>query len=568
MPIDPSTRLVDPNRGFRIWSRKDIWMGFTLQGQLDQNGKSVPNVGDLVVDYDNPLFWKVVAIDSTIPIDNSPPPYTVTLEWIDLSRISNTSNTSIHIEGSSSIANEAMYAFYNDSVDPHVINLDGMFRIYGSSATMVKLFLGTDVSENGEVISVTFNSSGDVISENVDVVPIDPSNPAIQKPLPIPTNTTLLDGETVTLVTYTSEGVAVEITPFIVKQGNTIRSAEENGVYITDISLVTNMLDDVELDLVKVPISLPVTAGDFQAKLHYSDGVVRLIPIDGGLCRLHGLLNFNTNILNIAPLVLSYYPNDNEPLINTSNPTLRSIDRTYRLKTITNNLDSAFKIYISPKWNSIDNEYNNRYFLTNAENDVFVELLDGQIKVESPDGSNVNTKPSVEAINLRCIVKISDIIPFGFGDYTFVQNIKIKYSYPTSDNNTPWLIDYIGSQSGVYGSNLIAKMSTLGQFAMSFKTNIETQTIWRETLYNLIYPIYDINTRIEPVLPTHFRIEYNGTTSGDITMDGWDQLHNSLDGTRWDTNSTVNLIWINRDDVTNEVKTLGISPMMIHSGLV
>ena len=304
MAMDPRTRLVDENRGFRTYAKDECWLGWPALGKNDTNGVIVPNMGDLIFDKNDGPFWLVIGVDRSVPLDGTPPPYTVTLEWIDMwayrkKRLGN--GLAKLIEPYQPYS--SFRAFFDGSTVPHTVTIDDRFNICGIDSTNCKLFKGTNTREDGEVISLSLNGSGDVVGENIDLVPIGETS-LPKRPRTIYCNVALIDNDIVTLVVYTEKGIPSFNQGFVVKVGNVvnskggIRNIETASVYILDVSLVSNLLDDVEIDLIRSPINVAVTAGDFQARLHYSDGNTIVIPIDGNKCVLNGITNFTISQLS------------------------------------------------------------------------------------------------------------------------------------------------------------------------------------------------------------------------------------------------------------------------------
>lgn len=556
-----TTLLVDPTRGFRVWNIDDIYLG----PDVIPTGVSVPNVNDMVLDWTRG-FFRVIAVDDT----DINPTYTPVLSEFDVTLLNNPNAGDIlgrGLTGYQPAAHER--AFFDNSVVPHTISIDDRYRVYGADAINAKLFKGTDVTSNGTVISLTFNGSGNITGENIALELIDPTNPAIKRPIVIFTNTALNEGELVTLVIYTQEGGAIGEHTFIVKSGTAIRGIEASTISIIDIELVTDLLDDVELDLVKVPANVPITGGDFQARLLYSNGATSLIPIDGTKARIFGLDNFNTAIAgSISDIVLTYFPDTNEPLINSENPELRSISSVYRIQTVTNSLDASFKIYIEVLWNNVSGLYENTYFLTNLKHDILVKLTPSQITIESATAVPISYAPNQGVQELVLSILMSDVFASGFAGYTFIQQTKIEYA-GNAEGDNPWLIDYLNNQTNVFGSLVKFGYSTAGAFPLDLTAGEPTLADWLNKLYFSIHPTYDpVLEELVDVTPTHFRLQYGVFTSGDFPIGDWQVLHNNLGGTVWVEDETVTIIWLLDTPSSVDHLILALTPIMIHNTLV
>lgn len=555
--------LYDPLRSFRTWNISQIWLGEQVSG----GGYIVPNVNDLVIDWDVPGFYKVIYIDTTVNIPNTTPTYIPTLELIDFAH-PNTGDGANGFTQRVDIYQPSILerAFLDTTVVPHTLSIDDRYYIYGTEAYTVKVFKGTDISAaTGHVISQKYNGSGDLIGENIGLEYLMPNNPAVKRPLVIDVSESLLDGEIVTLVVYTQNGGPIGSHPFIVINSSAIRGTEANSISIVDIQLVSSMLDPVERDLLLVPANINITGGDFQARLIYSNGHTALIPVGTNKCMLHGVQNFNTSLAGIiSQVVLTYYANANEPTINVSNPALRSISSVYRIRTVVNNLSHAFKIYVSPRFNTTTGLYENTYYLTNLDYTIFIKLTSDQITVQNQISGPVSYSDLSNAQTLRLSVLISDVIPFGFANYTHVQLVTIDYG-SSSDNSTCWLIDYVGNNVNIYGSHLRFEYSPLGQFAIDITAGAVSLNNWLAKLWTPLHAIFDPTQALSAPTPTHFKLSYAEYVGPVKPISDWNVLHGNGLGHAWTNHDTVNVIWLHTTNVVDTYNTLGISPVMINA---
>lgn len=557
-----NTLLYDPLRGFRAWNIADIWLGPEIIG----SGVNVPNIGDLVVDWDQGFFRVTdVATESLSP--GEVPSYIPVLTLYDPDRVKSASGETLYGSVSGYQPSIMNRAFYDNTVNPFTISLDSKYKILGSEANVIKLFKGTNTKQTGEVISLKYNSSGNIAGENIDLVRLDPINDSVKRPDTIYTLTDLEEGELVTAVIYSLEGNVVGETTFIVKHSSLIRAVESDNTYLESVSLVTSLLDSVELDLIKIPANVPVAGSDMMARLHYSNGATALVNIDGIKCKLHGLDNFNTSIAGVTSnVILSYYPDDTENVINLTSSTVRTISKEYRVQTVTSDLDHSFKIYVSPKWNASTFMYDFSYYLTNLSYDLFILLDPVDITVELADGGPVDFTKSGGVQDIRLAVHIPDVIPMGFPDYTFVQAMKIELGDHLANTNA-WILDYVGDGVDAFGVTTKFQFSDVGLYPLEIKATANTIQEWFIKLYYSLHPIFDPTTAFNAPTPTHFRLQYDGFTTADLGIAEWDLYQNHLGSVNGTEKTTVDIIWLQETSTLESKLILGISPVMAHGTL-
>jgi len=539
-----ATIQYNPDRGFRSWHISEVYIGPTGTGLI------VPNINDLIVDYNNGLLRVS---------DVSPAPGYIPLmvQW-DPTQVTASMSGDINYQPSASER-----AFYDSVSDPKTITIDDRYISNGSDGIVAKLFLGTDTSPNtGKVISLELDVGGNVIGENVPLELVE-NNPVRKRPSVIPVATNLLAGETVTLAIYRADGGISGVHTFIVTDSTAIRSIGAATNAITGITIVTSML---AADTIEVPINVSISGLDFTALLHYANGSTASIPIDGVKCKLHGINSFNTSLPGVpGTVVLSYYPDPTEPAINVSGGAVSS---AYPIVVKPNALNNGFKIYISPKYNVTTGQYVNTYWLTNLDYDLLLELDPALLTITMPLGATPNYTPNSGVQELTLSLVMSDVFSVGYTNYTFVQRVKI--SYGNADNvSTAWTIDYVGNQFEVYGIGTRFGFSNLGTYPMQLISGELSVANWLTKLYSTIYPIYDNNTANVVRTPTHFRLNYEGITGPDIPVNDWQLYQDSLNGVAWTDLSTVNVIWLYDDSANGKgMLILGLSPVMIHPSLI
>ena len=546
------TLIKNPERGFTVWLIKEIYLG------PESTGVIVPNVDDMVLDW-NSGTYRVSYVD---PSSYIPTLTNVNLATLNLKQIG------------AGLANDlAMYqpsvielAFLDTTVVPYTVSIDDRYRIYGIEAVSAKLFYGTDLSvDTGVVISKVYNGSGSFVSENITLVPIDSTNPAIKRPPIFNTNETLLDGETVTLVLYSQAGRAIGQHSFLIKNSSAIRGLGASSIVITDVQLVSNLLDEIQNDLINVPANIPITGGDFQARLIYSDGTDSLIMIGTPKCRLLGIDSFNTSLpTSSSKVVLTYYADINEPVVNVTNSLNRSITHIYNIRTVDNLLEYSYKVYICPTWNPTTQTYSNEYYLTNLAYDIFIKLANNQITVSLLGGGTIDYTPNSGAQKLALVVNLANVLP-GHAGQQLIQTVTINYG---SLMNIGWYIDYANINESVFGIRTYAEYSTIGQQALSIQSGCLSIEEWLGLLYTPLNALYDQSVRLSAPLPTHFQLNYNGVNSPIRRIDeSWNIPLDSNFNTILTQFSTLKIIFLLPTVDSSVYHTLAIAPVKLQSSL-
>lgn len=579
-----STLLLDPARGFRMWNIEEIYDG---PAGLPEK-KVVPNVNDGVIDWDSNIY-RVISVDT----DDPTPSFLSVLElWNPMQGVAD-DNDSLITGLSGYQPTLANRAFFDGSVAPFTLSIDSRFVIYGTDANVIKLFLGSDTSAaTGIVISQKLNGSMQVIGENIDLELLDPGNTAMKRPEIIYTGNPLQDGELVTMVIYTQAGGVMGEVSFIVKNSTAIRTQGASTVSLVDIELLSTLIDPGTPDLVQAPQNVPLSTGDFQCRLHYSDGTSNDVAFDGVKVKLIGLGDYNPAIVGPEfPLVAMYYPDPGEPFINGTNPTNPHLSSIYRLQAIPNDLGFAFKVYVLPQWNSTSSEYDMKYYLTTVERDLVMEVSSPEITLTKIDGTGtpIGSFDPAPGSGLQRILLTADldaILPGqGYGGVSHTQIFKIELSGNSALDDS-FVIDYIGDGVEVLGmdtkfhaSNATTKPLTMahlhGDGSPTNGGNFGGNALleWQSLLYESSHPLYDGSTEVGPPVPTHVKLRYydalaNEINTPDIQMLDWDLDHDHVTGADWVEASTVEVHWMYSPVGGGSDLTIAITPVMVHADYV
>lgn len=553
-----SNLLKDENRSFRLYHISQVYMG----PGSPPSANIVLNVGDGVIDWNRGIF-ETVSVDAQSHVP--------TLRVFDMAskiQVGNDNNLLAALSGyQPHIMNRA---YFNDHVSPATITLDTNYAIRGTQAATIKIFLGTNTSSTGTVISAKINAAGDVLGENIDLEEVVTGQAGLKQPATIHTKANLQDNDVITMVVYRLTGEIDKEQVFVVKRSSAIRGMGESTVAIRDITLISPLLHPTETDLLMVPSGVSLNSTSFRANLHYTDGTTVAVDVDGAKTRIHGLDNFNSVLGGgdgTTEIVLMYYPSTNERVVNGAGGNTVTVNRTYRTRIDVNNLSYAFKAYVVPIWDATNSRYRLEFYLTNVARDVAVKLDPGQYTVLRDNGSAVNLVPDGLEQLIDLSFKPSDVFNGGYGEFRFRQRIRLILRTPTTTNHDPWTIDYKTDNTDVYGGSVHASVSNQSNKPISFATGATTQSQWLARLLAPIHPTFDVKTEQSYPAPTHFRY-INGTTTSSVhAISTWATTKPSETGTDWTPSDTVVVVWLRQRGSTSFYETLGYSPMIIRTDL-
>lgn len=547
----------DPERGWRWWHINMIYRG---QSGVVYERLYVPNVGDLVYDGEN-SFYRVDHVDEVTAIP--------TLTRIDPSKGLNDTGDPNNLFSALRVyqphITERM--FIDTLTNPYTLSPDGRYRVYGDEHTHAKLFLGTDTSEDGTVLSQSLNSNGVVISELVELTPVHPDIPTIKRPKRMHTSRNLADGEVVTLVIYNAHGRPTTETPFFCRRADNISAPSSSNVYVHDIELISPLISATDPTLIENPLNVPLTTSLMMCRVHYSNGHHMDLEIDGQKVKIHGLNNFNTSLLGPATnIVLSYYPSEQEQAINLSGHPIAQIPKHYRLANIPMGDDVAVKLYVVPKW--VDNHYELTWRLTNLQYTLDLDVTDW-VTVRQDNGFAFNSRGFGITQMLQVSLDLDLAAPGRYPGHVHAQQLSITLEEPNSTPKDNWVIDYTGDGFTYVGVGVWCSVShmTNRPFRIDIGQNVDYE--WINRLYYPLDPLFDGTVLDRGPMPTHFRLEHGGEDGrqaiGTYSIADWDKTFYLGPNRAWDPYWPMNIVWLVESN--NTFKTLGITPLSIEADL-
>lgn len=511
--------IYDWNRGWRLWSLPEIYVGPGGQpGQV-----YVPNVNDAVHDWVQGTF-RVTDVDQTTKLSTM-----IKASFDQL--VGGVAEEDVLLGSSLGETREQYRMYVKGGALPFSACLDGALKIYQASAHHIKVFLGTDTSMTGNVISAMVNSSGIQTSENVPlalIAGINGVNYALQTPSDFSVTEALQDGDVVTAVVYTADDKPIGAYKHIVINTDFIRTTDASKKYIVGIDLISPFMSATNLSLLEYPINLPIQSGSLVGRVRYSDGTSINLPIDGTKFELQGITAYVATVVGqTANLVLTYHMASNEYAYGAGAvPGDRFINKSYQIRTVEAQSAYTVKLFAVPRWRTTPAQWELDWYLYTLDRDIIYNVTPYvQYSGTAFDGTNLTSRQALTAtINLNQI---------GAG-YLYFQHVQTFFIRLLATGNTAnaasyWRLEY--TNSNVYGDGLCAQKGnsvTPGQFTLTLDNGFANYGEWKAEIFDKIEPLYAPGVEVIPPPPTHFRIKYGTTTNRTVPITQWNLLHDNF----------------------------------------
>ncbi len=540
--------IISPTRRFEVLDIKELYTDPTGSGQM------IPNVRDLVVDYENNCFWRCSDVDYT--------KFKYTLVKFDPAPIY---NADAEIGGCAQSQAETFRVLIDPSKHPMTLRVDGRLKFIGSDCDRIRIFKGMNISLNAIPISAYFQA-GVYISNSIpmQLAAIDQvDNKTIKEPVPGHCNVEVEDGELLTIVAYSDTDDVVAIARAYAINTNMVLATETPSRQIQRVELISPFISPSDDRLLSIPINMPIDDLPLQCKVTYNDGVV-VIPVDGMRAKLTGLRNsgshdtffISSTVGQKLDLQLTYFMANSESYIG-NNVVDGAINEEYR--AITEMVDGAYsvKLFVVPEWLDNDRGYRLRYFLYNLERgNVFEATAHVLPSLNSPAFD-----PRLYGVKQRLVVRceLDKVSPI-YLPHIHSQTFYISLLRPGTDTADSYMLEYQQGKPD-YGEAVYARFDydNVQYWSLDVASGCKSKSEWLEKMYRLVYPLYDTRSEVEAPEPTHFVVVVNNQEFV-RTVDQWLEPFNV--DFRIDQADLVMIKWLRR--LPNAELQLGISPMLAY----
>lgn len=493
--------ISDPNRGHRRWLKSEIYTG------PNGTGRYVPNEEDEAWDWVTGL-WRVVTVNRTTGLSQL-------VQYIPPNTGESVSEEDILLGVGPGYQSESYRVYLDTSVIPHVLAIDSRLRVYGTTVSAVKVFWGTDISDESKVISAMYDQGGTLLGENIPLELVQmPNNPqsgvpsainyAVKTPMVGYTSQKLPDNEPVTVVMYDDVGNVTSIAKLLIMNTAFIRTTDASKKFITSIHLDSPFLSEGDDSLLKFAINMPVDALNARGVVTYSDGSKKIMPVDGTKFNLYGLQNFIATIVGQKiELVLSYKLSADEYVYGASASLQKHLSIPYWATTT--RLDGAYsvKLFCFPQWVDDITGFKLRWFLFNLNRSEFHE-------VTSLVTFGVNSLP-FDPISYGPIQRVTvginmNDLDSSYSNWRHSQTIGIALLAPGNEISNGWNIEYSPGQAELYGKGLraISTFVNVNNWKLKIDCGLELQSTWLQKVFYNAEPLVNTQSENRAPEPNHF----------------------------------------------------------------
>lgn len=537
--------VYQPEARWCFWGLHEIYVG--QQGE----NRYVPKVNDYVVDYGTYTTYIVDHID--------PITLVATLREKRPANMSFTFAETDILFGVGPGTQSDTYRMYVDkSVMPYRACIDQRLRVAGTATSYAKIFKGSDLAETGKVISKVFNNSGMLVTQNValEIAAIDSHvNYSIKTVVPFYTTEELIDGEIVTAVFYSDNGHVVSKRQLLVENTAFIRSVNVSTKYVTNISLESPFLSLTQDNLIELPLNVPMNSMNLTGVVHYSDGTMMKLPVNGTKFKLLGLGQMVSSIVGQQlELVLSYVLGTNEVAFNGVTSDGKYINENYKLQVINPNNSYAVKLFCYPVWINSINGYSLQWWLYNLDRNTYFDVT--SLVTFSPTTGPYNSKAYGQLQRKSVSINLKNVSG-AFKSFVHTQLVDIVLYGEPQNGTTAWTVAHESiADRPVYGEDIEARK--ISAQVLNFGNEFNTVTEWKENIYRRIYPLTDNTSELSAPDPTHFIAQY-ATVEVEVPITNWNDDVNF--GSNITDYKSVNLRFIKR--TPNGDLQLGVASMVI-----
>ncbi len=516
---DGKTPIYNPEARFSVWSKSELFMGMGT-GSPGEN-RYVPKVGDLVIDMDLFLHYRVVGVNAATLVPQ--------LQEMTPIRSGGEMTDEDLLLGVGPGTQSDTYRIYLDkSVIPYALAVDARLTVAGTMVSYARIFRGADLTQQGHVVSGFYDPAGNLLGNSIPlelVVMPGGVNTSIKTVPVCYTMENLPDGEVVTAVFYSDAGHVVSKRQLLVENTAFIRSANLSTKYITDISLECPFLSSTDQTLINLPINVLLSGVNMMGVVHYSDGSTVRMPVDGGKFALLGMEGYIATVVNQqVPLVLRYRLSPDEVIYGAGIGEFAHKSKNYRVKTAQADGSYSVKLYGYPVWRNAIDGYRMQWFLYNGDRNVTYDVT-GLVEYSS---SGAAFNPLAYGVNQRLTVAVNlQSVNGAYRDYRHVQTMDVILWGPGTDrDDSNWTIAFDIGQNPVFGENNHGDLRFINANLYHLNIGLGAANIdeWLDRLYYRTKPLIDQFKEQVPPRPTHFRLRF-GTFDLDYQIEQWNETH-------------------------------------------
>lgn len=489
--LDGMSPIYQPDARWTIWSIRDIYLGSGSEGK----NKYIPKVSDWVVEPETGTTYIVTDLNNVTFIPELTP--TTIKQTVTVDEITSSTNDNYRI-------------YYDKSITPYTLSVDGLMRVYSSTATYARIYKGSFIDDT-KIISRRYDNNGNFIGHDIplQVVAFNSHDNYSIKYIPTcNTNEELQDGESCIVVVFDSNGKIISKVLCILDETTFVAQAYAEQKYITQIFLKSVFIDPTQTNQINYPVNLPVPSFNPIGVVQYNDGTQVEYPVDGDKFRLYGLDQFVSTILgHRVPLVLSYRMDSTESALASIGSDNYYVTRPYELVVSNPNRSYNVKLFVYPAWVDRLNGYTYKAYLMNLDRNILYDVTNYLSLASNSPSFNPLAYGITQRITFTVdLANVSGI----FNHYLHVQTVDIVLRGPADDDSIPniWEVgSQVPSATPYYGTNLRATVDNVTHTKVSIENNLATVAEFIQKLYRTTIPLYNPVTELEAPEPTHIEVK-------------------------------------------------------------
>jgi hypothetical protein len=501
------------NGMFHIWSLYEIYRG---QAGLNM---FIPRVNDYVVDNLGANDWfRVTAVDPTTYIPTLVPLTTAPNAVMSAGDL-------LQGVGPGTLA-DTFRVYLDQSVIPYVFAVDQACFFPGPDVVAVKIFTGSDFSNNNNCVSALYDQSGRLISQAIPTVPqqVTYPNGMVGQAMTVPvcyTNQQLPDGTPVTLIAYSAEGAVVSKRQLLVENTQFIRSADSGVKYVTSIQLSSPFLSQTDPNLIQFPVNVLTSGLNLMGIVNYSDGSSIELPVDGTKFQILGFDSFVSSIVGQQfKVILKYNLSPDEAVYQADDQSNQNfITEIYTCVTTNNDGAYTLKLYAFPVWINAISGYRLEWYLYDLDRSDFWDVT-----------SKVTFSPTSPAFQPLVYGSLQNItaelqlnsVDSSFTNYIFTQTVGITL-LQRGDQVNPWQVQFTPGQQPPYGPGTLAAVQEIqaNQWTINLGSAYASQDAWLQGMYYNTQPLTDPDQEAAIPVPNYFAIQLPDGTQMECPLSQW-----------------------------------------------
>lgn len=548
---DGGVPIHNPEGRFATYALREIYTGTVGENRY------VPNVGDLVIDVEqltDSLYWKVTALSAEL-IPRLVP-------WGNVSTSILNPGDIMTGAGPSSNGGNTKRIYYDKSVTPHVLAVDQRLSYKNTEARYARIYRGTAAIESPKIVSGFYDNLGNLIGHDIPLTLVGQDAGSNRSEYMVPicyTAEDLPDNEVLTVVIYSAAGHVVSRDQCIVVNTSFIRGRNTSVKYITHISMSTPFMSETDPTLINLPVNVLLQGLFPMGHVHYSDGSVRDMPVDGTKFTLLGMQDYMASRINQrVPVTLRYTLSENEVAYGANVGEFYHITQQYQIRTIQAKGAYNVKLFGYPEWVSPTAGYTMRWWLYNTDRNIRQDVTSLVRYAANAEPFQPTLYGASQSLNVH--VMLSEVNPI-FENWRYSQVTGVALLRQGTERSTNWSISFDPGQDPAFGRNNFVNLEFINYnyYKLNLKGDCLTQDEWLERLYLRTRPLFDPLRELEAPLPTHYRIRKPNEVL-EYPIAEWNQTVSVLNGLSVD--KTLYIEWI-RKTPENDLE-LGITGIPIY----